>query len=53
MDGPDARRLRELEAENSKLKKQLAEVHLNIQAVKTVFEVERQVRKPNGMPLPP
>jgi putative transposase len=33
MDVPDARRLRELEAENNKLKKLLAEAHLDIHAL--------------------
>ncbi|WP_424228284.1 IS3 family transposase [Azovibrio sp.] len=35
MDVPDARRLRELEAENNKLKKLLAEAHLDIHALNT------------------
>ncbi|WP_373423322.1 IS3 family transposase [Variovorax paradoxus] len=37
MDVPDARRLRELEAENNKLKKLLAEAHLDIHALNTAF----------------
>jgi len=41
MDGSDARRLRELEAENGKLKKLLAEAHLDIHALKGVFGVKR------------
>ena len=41
MDVPDARRLRELEAENSKLKKLLAEAHLDIHALNTAFGVKR------------
>lgn len=40
MDVPDARRLRELEAENNKLKL-LAEAHLNIHALNTAFGVKR------------
>ena len=41
MDSSDAKRLRELEAENSKLKKLLAEAHLDIHALKGVFGVKR------------
>ena len=41
MDVPDARRLRELEAENNKLKKLLAEAHLDIEALKVGFGVKR------------
>ena len=41
MDVPDARRLRELEAENNKLKKLLAEAHLDIHALNTAFGVKR------------
>ena len=41
MDVPDARRLRELEAENGKLKKLLAEAHLDIHALNTAFGVKR------------
>jgi putative transposase len=41
MDSSDARRLRELEAENGKLKKLLAEAHLDIHALKGVFGVKR------------
>jgi len=41
MDTSDAKRLRELEAENSKLKKLLAEAHLDIHALKGVFGVKR------------
>jgi putative transposase len=36
MDVPDAERLRELEGENAKLKKLLAEAHLDIHALKSV-----------------
>ena len=41
MEVPDAKRLRELEAENSKLKKLLAEAHLDMHALKSVFGVKR------------
>ena len=41
MDVPDARRLRELEGENAKLKKPLAEAHLDMHALKSVLGVKR------------
>lgn len=41
MDATDARRLKELESENTKLKKLLAEAHLDIHALKSVFGVKR------------
>jgi putative transposase len=41
MDSSDAKRLRDLEAENSKLKRLLAEAHLDIHALKGVFGVKR------------
>ena len=41
MDVPDARRLRELEGENGKLKKLLAEAHLDMHALKSVLGVKR------------
>ena len=41
MDVSEARRLRDLEGENSKLKKLLAEAHLDIEALKTAFGVKR------------
>lgn len=41
MDAPDAKRLRELENEDAKLKKLLAEVHLDIHARNTAFGVKR------------
>lgn len=41
MDVPDARRLRELESENAKLKKLLAEAHLDMHALKSVLGVKR------------
>ena len=53
MDVPDARRLRELEAENNKFKKLLAEAHLDIHALNTAFGVKRWPRKPSGPPSQP
>ena len=41
MDAPDAKRLREHAAENNKLKKLLAEAHLDIHALNTAFGVKR------------
>ena len=41
MEASDASRLRDLEAENTKLKKLLAEAHLDIHALKSVFGVKR------------
>jgi putative transposase len=41
MEATDAKRLRDLEAENAKLKKLLAEAHLDIHALKGVFGVKR------------
>ena len=41
MDVSDARRLKELEGENAKLKKLLAEAHLDIHALKSIFGVKR------------
>jgi putative transposase len=41
MKASDAGKLRELESENAKLKKLLAEAHLDIQALKGVFGVKR------------
>jgi putative transposase len=41
MDVPDAKKLRELEAENNKLKKLLAEAHLEIHALNVAFGVKR------------
>lgn len=40
MQVSEARRLRELESENAKLKKLLAEAHLDIHALKGVFGVK-------------
>ena len=41
MDMSEAKRLRELEAENTKLKKLLAEAHLDMEALKVAFGVKR------------
>ena len=41
MQVSEAQRLRELESENAKLKRLLAEAHLDIHALKSVFGVER------------
>ena len=41
MEASDASKLRELESENAKLKKLLAEAHLDIHALKSVFSVKR------------
>jgi putative transposase len=41
MEVADAKRLKELEGENAKLKKLLAEAHLDIHALKSVFGVKR------------
>ena len=41
MGVPDAKRLRELEGENAKLKKLLAEAHLDMHALKSVLGVKR------------
>ena len=40
MEASDARRLKELKSENAKLKKLLAEAHLDIHALKSVFGVK-------------
>jgi putative transposase len=40
MEASDASKLRELESENAKLKKLLAEAHLDIHALKSVFGVK-------------
>jgi putative transposase len=41
MEVADAKRLRELEAENDKLKKLLAEAHLDMHALRSVLGVKR------------
>lgn len=41
MDVNEAKRLRELELENGKLKRLLAEAHLDIHALKSVFGTKR------------
>ncbi len=42
MEPSDAAKLRELEAENNKLKKLLAEAHLDIHALMSVFSAKRE-----------
>ena len=41
METTDAKRLKDLESENAKLKKLLAEAHLDIHALKEIFGVKR------------
>ncbi len=41
MEASDARRLRELEVENAKLKSLLADAHLDMHALQSVLGVER------------
>ena len=41
MNVSEAKRLKELESENGKLKKRLAEAHLDIHALKSVFGTKR------------
>jgi len=41
MEASEAQRLRELEVENAKLKKLLAEAHLDMHALKSVLGVKR------------
>ena len=41
MQGSDAKRLRDLESENNRLKKLLAEAHLDMYALKDVLGVKR------------
>lgn len=41
MEATEAKRLRDVEAENAKLKKLLAEAHLDIEALKVGFGVKR------------
>lgn len=41
MEASEAQRLRELEAENAKLKRLLAEAHLDMHALKSVLGVKR------------
>ena len=52
MDAPDARRLRELEAEYGKLKKLLTEAHRDIHALNTSFGVKCLPHKPSVRPSP-
>ena len=41
MEAEDAKRLKELETENNRLKRLLAEAHLDIEALKVGFGVKR------------
>jgi putative transposase len=41
MEASEGQRLRELETENAKLKRLLAEAHLDIHAIKSVLGVKR------------
>ncbi|MCW0425999.1 hypothetical protein NB713_003942 [Xanthomonas sacchari] len=41
MEAEDAKRLKELEQENNRLKRLLAEAHLDIEALKVGFGVKR------------
>ena len=41
MEASDAKRLRDLESENAKLKRLLAEAHLDMHALKSVLGVKR------------
>jgi len=41
MDVPDSKQLKELDSENAKLKKLLAEAHLDMHALKSVLGVKR------------
>lgn len=41
MEVPDAKRLRDLESENAKLKRLLAEAHLDMHALKSVLGVKK------------
>ena len=41
MEGDEARRLKDLEVENARLKKLLAEAHLDLEALKVGFGVKR------------
>jgi len=44
MEAEDAKRLKELEAENTRLKRLLADAHLDIEALKIGFGVKRYPR---------
>jgi putative transposase len=50
MEASDARRLRELEAENAKLKHLLAEAHLDMHALKNVLGTKSWSHRPGGRP---
>lgn len=44
MEAEDAKRLKEVESENTRLKRLLAEAHLDIEVLKIGFGVKRQPR---------
>ncbi len=48
MQVSEAQRLRELESENAKLKRLLAEAHLDMHALKSVLGVKRQPHRPGA-----
>ncbi len=52
MQASEATRLREIESENARLNKLLAEARLHIEALKVGFGVKRRPRKPDAKPLP-
>ena len=45
MDASEAKRLRELELENGKLKRLLAEAHLDIHALKSLFGIKLVIER--------
>ncbi len=51
MEAEDAKRLKELESENARLKRLLAEAHLDIEALKVGFGVKRQPRNASARRL--
>lgn len=50
MEASDARRLRQLEAANAKLKSLLAEAHLDMHALESVLGVKRWPHRSSGTP---
>jgi len=52
VDASDAAKLRDLEAENYKLKKLPTKAHLDIHALDSVFGVKRLPHKSNTRPSP-
>lgn len=49
MEAEGAKRLKELEQENTRLKRMLAEAHLDIEVLKVGFGVKRQLRNASAM----